>query len=61
MNRKRLVAAVTLLLAVAALLAWQQWRHRLIAECRDEGGIWDGSSCRPDERRIRIQRDLHRT
>ena len=60
MSRRRILAAVALAIAVLALLAWQVRRERMIRACIDEQGLWDGSACKPDERRIRIQRDLHR-
>jgi hypothetical protein len=61
MSRRRILAALGLLVVLAGLLAWQQQRARLVRACQEEFGIWDGATCRPDERRIRIQRDLQRT
>lgn len=61
MSRHRIIAALSLATALAGLLIWQQYRSRQIAACQEESGVWDGHTCRADERRIRIQRDLQRT
>lgn len=61
MSRARIIAAAVLIAVLAALLVWQHQRNRLIRACAEDFGIWDGTTCRPDERRIRIQRELQRT
>lgn len=60
MSRQRLLAALALAVVVLGLAVWQIRRERLMRACSAEQGIWDGTVCKPDERRIRIQRDLHR-
>lgn len=60
MNRRRILIAATLALVVTALMAWQFRRHALVTACVGEGGVWDGTTCRPDSRRIILQRDLQR-
>ena len=60
MSRRRLLAALALAIVVLALAAWQIRRERLMRACADDQGLWDGAACKPDERRLRIQRDLHR-
>lgn len=60
MSRNRLLISAALLLVVAALMAWQYSRHALVTACVADGGMWDGSSCKSDPRRIILQRELQR-
>ena len=62
MSRSRLIVAVLMLVALAALMEWQFRRERLVRACVDGGGVWYGalSACKHQLRPI-LQRDLHRS
>ena len=47
MMRWMIVAGLALVLA--GLLGWQWSRERLIAECVEEGGVWNGAQSRCEE------------
>jgi hypothetical protein len=58
----RIVMALLMTGIVAGLLVWQEARYKLVSECHDSGGQWDGAAgrCRPLPK-IYIERGLKRT
>ncbi|MEQ1613560.1 MAG: hypothetical protein ABL904_12465 [Hyphomicrobiaceae bacterium] len=53
--------AATLVVLVAALMAWEYQRHATVSACIKTGGTWDGTACRADPGRTILQRDLQRS
>lgn len=42
----RLLAAVTMIVLLSALLLWQHVRYQLVSDCLESGGNWDGAASR---------------
>ena len=58
-----MLLALAAMAVLAALLAWQWRRERVMADCRDSGGDWHGpsSTCKLPDNRILIRPDLQRS
>ena len=61
MSRTKWIAAIAAAIALVAITLFAQTRYARVAECRDQGGYWDGaaSQCRAIPRII-IKRNLER-
>ncbi len=59
---QRGVAAALILVLLGTLLFWQWSRERQIVQCREAGGLWNGSQSRCDEPASRpiIKREIER-
>lgn len=61
MTRLRLAIVVALSVVVAVLFGWQWQRERLVRDCAEKGGSWDGGTCGPPRIRPILRRDLQRS